>query len=416
MIKRCLFIVIGVLLHSASPSQCGPLAAGSPKFLGNIISSRTAVPSDFKEYWNQVTPENAGKWASVEWRRGVMNWTLLDEAYRYAKDNKLPFKQHTFVWGNQAPLWIDSLTPEEQRIEVEEWIKAFGERYPETDMVDVVNEPLSRPASYRDALGGSGATGWDWVVWAFEKARQYCPKAKLFINEYSVENFAERTDRYLQIINVLNAKDLIDGIGVQSHYFSIQGGISTDTIKHNLDKLAKTGLHIYSTELDISGNDSLQLADYQRLFPVFWEHPAVAGVTLWGWLQGSTWEDSTFLIRGSGVERPALRWLREYVAGSLKAIRPPPARSDEQDAFFSFKRNFHKGVVLSLRQPMMLGWRIVDMQGRSIFTQPDRFFRAGEYTIPSSDLRLPWGKYQVVAKGNREAISAQIHIRSSGDF
>ena len=407
MINRLLFLVLGCLLLPASPTLCGPIAEGSPKFLGNIIASRAAVPSNFKDYWNQVTPENAGKWASVESRRGVMNWTQLDVAYHYAKDNNLPFKEHTFVWGNQEPDWIDSLTPEEQRIEVEEWIKAFAERYPETDMIDVVNEPLSRPASYREALGGSGASGWDWVVWAFEKARQYCPKAKLFINEYNVENFEERTDQYVQIISVLNARDLIDGIGIQSHYFSIQGGTSADTIRKNLDKLAATGLPLYSTELDITGNDSIQLADYERLFPLFWKHPAVVGVTLWGWLQGNTWEDSTFLIRSSGVERPALKWLRDYVARSGIAL-PPPVPAIKPEAPFSLKHTARAGVVLCIRLPMILGWHMTDIRGRTVVTQPDRFFSSGEYALPLRVPRLPEGVFNLVVKGGGAVTSATI--------
>ena len=48
------------------------------------------------------------------------------------------------------------------------------------------------------------------------------------------------------------------------------------------------GLPIHITELDIPGNDDpVQLANYQRIFPVFWEHPAVAGITLWGYHQNT---------------------------------------------------------------------------------------------------------------------------------
>ncbi len=65
-----------------------------------------------------------------------------------------------------------------------------GQRYPEIDMIDVVNEPLnghnppdggSGRANYKNALGGNGATGWDWVIRAFTLARQYLPNAKLII-------------------------------------------------------------------------------------------------------------------------------------------------------------------------------------------------------------------------------------------
>ena len=41
-----------------------PIATGKPKFLGGVYSPTQVV--NFTAYWNQVTPENAGKWASVE--------------------------------------------------------------------------------------------------------------------------------------------------------------------------------------------------------------------------------------------------------------------------------------------------------------------------------------------------------------
>ncbi len=80
-------------------------------------------------------------------------------------------------------------------------------------MIDVVNEPLHAPPSYMNAIGGSGSTGWDWVIWAFEKARQYCPNAKLLINEYDVLSSTTNLANYISIINLLKARNLLDGIG-----------------------------------------------------------------------------------------------------------------------------------------------------------------------------------------------------------
>jgi hypothetical protein len=68
---------------------------------------------NFANYWNQVTPENGGKWGSVEGTRDVMNWTQADAAYALAKANGFKFKWHTFIWGNQQPAWIESLSTAE---------------------------------------------------------------------------------------------------------------------------------------------------------------------------------------------------------------------------------------------------------------------------------------------------------------
>ena len=52
--------------------------------------------------------------------------------------------------------------------------------------VEVLNEPLNAPPPYREALGGSGTTGFDWVIKSFELARKHFPKAKLILNEFNV--------------------------------------------------------------------------------------------------------------------------------------------------------------------------------------------------------------------------------------
>jgi GH35 family endo-1,4-beta-xylanase len=305
------------------PRECTPrgpaLAENQSKFLGSAYSAAQAP--NFTAYFDQLTPENAGKWGSVESERDVMNFAALDEAYAFAQANGLPFKLHTLIWGNQQPAWIETLPPEEQLEEIDEWFAALAERYPDLDTIEVVNEPLHDPPSspgngggnYIEALGGAGVTGWDWIVTAFRMARQHFPSSELVLNDYSIINSPADTGRYLQIIALLQAEDLIDAIGEQGHAFSTRGPV--DAMRTNLDALAQTGLPIYITELDIDGpTDDIQLFDYQRLFPLFWEHPGVFGVTLWGYLPGH-WRTAqgAFLALASGSERPALVWLREYL-------------------------------------------------------------------------------------------------------
>lgn len=70
---------------------------------------------------------------------------------------------------------------------------------------------------------------------------------------------------------------------------------------------------------------------YKRIFPVFWEHPAVRGVTLWGYRPG-LWRNETkaYLIEEDGVtERPALVWLRSYVEESTITTSTQPKSSDQ---------------------------------------------------------------------------------------
>ena len=78
----------------------------------------------FSDYWNQVTPENATKWGSVEGdRQGKYNWGGADKAAKYAKEHGFPFKFHTLVWGSQYPKWMDNLSIEKQYEAIVEWME-----------------------------------------------------------------------------------------------------------------------------------------------------------------------------------------------------------------------------------------------------------------------------------------------------
>jgi endo-1,4-beta-xylanase len=319
--NRAIFILLFCSIGLAPLYSFAQLAANKSKFVGNIIGNAFSIrESNFKKYWNQVTAENAGKWGSVEFSPGNYSWTQLDNIYNFAVNNGLPYKHHNLVWGNQQPGFMSTLDSTNQYREVENWIKAVGQRYPKIDFCDVVNEPLHAPPVYKNALGGDGATGWDWVIKTFELARQYLPSnTKLHLNEYSVINDGNANARFIQIINLLKDRGLIDGIGVQGHYFEVDGGTSVVTLQRNMDNLAATGLPIYITEFDINQqDDNTQLQRYQTVFPVLYEHPGVKGITLWGYFQFETWRDYTYLVTDRLAERPAMQWLRTYLASPLR--------------------------------------------------------------------------------------------------
>lgn len=309
-----------------------PLAKNSSKFLG--CGWDYVQAPYFAGYWNQLTPGNAGKWGSVESVRGSMDWAVLDSAYSTSRKYGMKFKEHTLVWGAQQPSWIGTLDSASKRQEIEEWYAALASRYDSIDYIDVVNEPIHNApngmvpwgtttpnVNYADALGGAGETGWDWILTAFRLARQYFPNSKLILNEYSVINSASTTKQYIEIINLLKNENLIDGIGEQAHAFTTKG-TSLELMKSNLDALAETGIPIYLTELDVDGlSDLEQLKEYQRIFPMFWEHPAIEGITFWGYRYG-VWrnDEGAYLVNEDGTERLALSWLKAYVNDTLVAV------------------------------------------------------------------------------------------------
>jgi len=336
-----------------------PLAAGQSKYLGSAHSPSPTDPNqtnpslNFAAYWNQVTPENGGKWGSAQptspfgpaadgyptLPAPTFNWTAARAAYQAARSNGIAFKWHTLFWGNQQPAWIESLPVEKQKEAIRIWLQAIATEFPDIEQIEVVNEPLHDPprgatnGNYIDALGGNGVTGWDWIINAFTLAREYFPNAKLVLNDYSITNDGNATTNYLTIVNLLKERGLIDHIGIQAHAFefnynNLAGSAATHTA--NLARLATTGLPIYVTEFDIDGadvvwglpDDVAQTQRFQALFPVFWESDAVKGVTLWGYMRGSHWRTGTgaWLMYTNGAERPALSWLVRYVENKRAVV------------------------------------------------------------------------------------------------
>jgi endo-1,4-beta-xylanase len=297
---------------SAGSGAAGSGGATAAKFVGNITTKGMIRP-DFAMYWNQITPENEGKWGSVEATRNQMSWAGVDAAHSYAKDHGIPFKQHTFVWGSQQPSWLGSLSAAEQKAEVEEWIRSFCERYPDVALIDVVNEPPPHTTPvYLEALGGAGSSGYDWIVQAFKWARQYCPNATLILNDYNNIEYAGDNTRFIDIVKAIKAAGApIDAVGAQSHDAY---KLTTNDVRALLDKLATgTALPVYITEYDVDiADDNQQKTVMSSQVTMFWNDERVKGITLWGYVVGSTWKPNTGLIRND-QPRPALTWLQEFL-------------------------------------------------------------------------------------------------------
>ncbi len=306
------------------------LSTNPDKFLGNITTGwNSDMDTDgfiFADYWNQVTPENATKWGSVEGdRQGKFNWGGADKAAKYAKEHGFPFKFHTLVWGSQYPNWMNNLSTEKQYEAIVEWMDEAKKHYPDLPVIDVVNEAISShaPAPYKAALGGDGKTGYDWIIKAFQMARDRWPDAILVYNDYNT--FQWNTDQFIDLVRTIrDAGAPVDAYGCQSHDLT---GCSANTLKASMKKLQDAlKMPMYVTEYDIgTANDNDQLRDYKAQIPLLWEADYCAGVTLWGWIYGKTWttDGNSGLIKNK-KERPAMEWLREYMqTDAAKTAKSP---------------------------------------------------------------------------------------------
>ena len=174
---RSSLFVIGVLSLFAQSANA-QISKNPDKFLGNITTWGQVDYGEKKYYdlWNQITPENESKWASVEGTKGYYNWGC-DNAFNYAKNNHFTYKFHALIWGAQYPSWFNSSMSVKDRYNaIVKWFDAAARKYPDLPMIDVVNEAVGMHQQgnplMKESLGGGGKTGYDWLIKAFELAHE----------------------------------------------------------------------------------------------------------------------------------------------------------------------------------------------------------------------------------------------------
>ena len=310
-------------------SASAQLATNPDKFLGNITTSGQVNYNgfEFNSLWNQITPENESKWSSVQGNRSKFDWGGCDNCVNYARSHNFPFKFHCLIWGAQYPDWINSLNFYDRKVAVINWMDEIKKHYSRLDMIYVVNEaiaghPPNTPV-FIQALGGEGMTGYDWIVKAFEMAHERWPESILIYNDFNT--FQYNTDQFIDLVTKLrDAGAPIDAYGCQSHDLT---DCNITTFKNSMAKLQNSiKMPMYISEYDLGTyDDNQQKTQMQNQFPLMWEADYCAGVTLWGFIYGHTWTENgnSGLIK-DGKDRPAMTWLREYMASDkAKNVKSP---------------------------------------------------------------------------------------------
>lgn len=324
--------VLAVSLLAFGISVAGPgMADGGAKFLGNITTS-FQVRSDFGTYWNQITAENECKWGSIEGNRGSFGWDGCDACYNWAKQNGGHFKFHALVWGGQYPGWLNGLSPEETRAAIENWFDKVAERYPDLEMIDVVNEAIRVGDGYHSpygqgnniipALGGDDNGSYKFVATAFEMARDRWPNAILIYNDYNT--FRWQINEGIDLVNKLVEQGApVDAYGQQAHDLTDMDDEefynALNKIQNSVKRADGSPMPLYITEYDIgTDDDDLQKRRYETQITAFWESEQIAGITLWGYIYGATWtKDGNSGIIRNGQDRPAMTWLKQYFKDHL---------------------------------------------------------------------------------------------------
>ena len=402
IIKKSLLLT-ALMLPAATSAQ---LSSNPDKFLGNIttrsnVDAGGGVPS-YYTLWNQITCENESKWASVEGTQGVFNWGC-DRAFNYAKQHDFTYKYHALLWGAQYPNWLESLSPKDRYAAITNWFDKVKEKYNTLPMIDVVNEAVGMHQAgnpmMKESLGGGGKTGYDWLIKAFDMAGQRWPDAILIYNDYN--SIRWDVDNYITLVQTLrDAGAPIDAYGNQSHELSdISTNELTTVLKKQQDALK---MPMYITELDIDkANDNQQKTQYEKILPLMWEAPYCAGVTLWGYIHGSTWVDNSGLYK-NGKERPAMTWIKEYMAtdAAKNAVSPYPGMKKEASIYIRpAALKVVRGDVLPIKVHARLATKTIEKVelyvGNELIATMTEAPYVTEFAVPS-DFSAGWKETKAV--------------------
>jgi endo-1,4-beta-xylanase len=224
---------------------------------GNQIAGREPKAMVLVEkQFNSITPENILKWEEVHPEPNRYNFELADHFVTFGEKHSMHIIGHTLVWFHQTPEWVfqdDAGNPIGREIllnRMKEHIFTVMGRYQgRIHGWDVVNEAIATDGQLRKNKWLE-IIGEDYVLKAFEYARQADPNAQLYYNEYDFE-YQAKCEGVIRLIKNLQSRGIrIDAIGIQGHWFLDYPPIQD--IESYILALSKLGVKLMITELDVS--------------------------------------------------------------------------------------------------------------------------------------------------------------------
>lgn len=283
--------------------------------------------------FSMLTPENAFKPQFLHPRRDVYDFRDADLLVRFARANDMKVHAHTLVWHEALPTWMreDNDPGEVRRTMLQHIAMVAGHFRGKVTEWDVVNEPMSDDEqSYTNGdLGLRSeqspwfkAMGEEYIDQAFRAAHRADPKARLFLNEYGLEEEGKRWDALYDLVERLKGRGVpIDGVGFQNHEYTPGDRIDPETFRSHVRDLAELGVNARVSEMDVPiGSDEedgrqMQAEEMAGKLRVCLEEPTCTSFSTWGFTDryGSTADTRSYPPRTAD----SLPW--------DAALRPKPA-------------------------------------------------------------------------------------------
>ncbi|NQX44382.1 endo-1,4-beta-xylanase [Paenibacillus tritici] len=253
-----------------------------------------------KKHFNSITATYEMKPKFIAPAEGTYVFDGADQYVNFAQANGMGLRGHALLWHTDAAEWMftDGGKPASRELLLErlqDYIETVMKRYKGKIYAwDVVNEAIADNGGGPD---GMRLTPWynligpDYIEKAFEFARAADPEAKLYYNDYYTE-VPEKREHIYKLLQQLKAKNLIDGVGLQSHHGLYSP--TTQEIDKTIQMYSQLGLDIQITELDVDTGISPDLPlpasiaaqqgkRYKDLFELYKKYKDnISSVSIWG--------------------------------------------------------------------------------------------------------------------------------------
>lgn len=266
---------------------------GAAVALGPLVADDAYARLVLGGNFGQITPENALKWQFVHPQPDVYDFREADALVALAQKNDMQIHGHTLVFGEANPLWVQRLPiasdadkAEVRRLMTDHITETMTHYKGKIGTWDVINEPLDDSGNGLRQHIWHQAMGEDYLTIALEAARRADPQAKLFINEYGLEEDGERWDTFLSLVTRLRSQGVpLDGVGLQAHVYEMDTDmIDPAVLRSHIRALEELGLVVRISEMDVdSGAGSeAQARQYAKVLDACLAEASCVSWGTWG--------------------------------------------------------------------------------------------------------------------------------------
>jgi len=368
LMVAALWAAIGYAQSTTPPAATAPAAAPTTglkdAFAGKFLIGTAADPGNYtdaelaniKANYNIMTPENCMKPQPIHPTEDTYDWAQADTLVKWCTDNNIKVWGHNLCWHSQTANWFftDAKDPTKWASRdtivkrFQDHIKTVVGRYKgKTYGWDVVNEAINdngqgteaNPENLRNDNWYQGV-GKDYLTIAFKTAHEADPDAKLYYNDYNIEQGAVKGTGKHQWSMILLKRLIaegapITGVGIQGHWHL---DTNLADVEKAIDDYASLGLKVGISELDVTatGTNSgalggggrggpvtdedfkKQAVMYAKLFDIFNRHAKdMERVTLWGTNDRRSWRSGQYpLVYDAQLNpKPAYKAIMDVAEG-----------------------------------------------------------------------------------------------------